>query len=572
MGTVYSINSDGTLKKDGGTYSSESERYQIKRDVAEPTPTGPIMYDDVIKTISDMKTSNTPPFLLITYEGLKDKPYVTKDNDLTFLWGDAGTGGWDWGVYRNKNVIVDKNTGASDYICVGDVMCWLDGDAAYITSAYFWSILRQKFLYVHKSICYNCPPRQVMSLKYGDQKLFVADVASGPAEVNYLYYPLGLFGAPKNGQCLGILRAFLLAGPWTSLKIDIYENWGPVRFVNQASKGDHFFVNTATLSSGANLGRSDTNYTLCSPDEALYNLTSCAIGRSTEKNAMFQGLMVPETKTRHEPHARSIMYSFCNTELEVPEFPDICACIGRKGVEDALRVELNNDMVRMVCQSTKCLNGDRTGGVYTFVPSPPCAPINICKPGLDINAARVTMSNVSFNCNFAADSTSTQILSPPPPPTNTTPPPTNTTPPPTNTPPPPANTPPPPANTPPPPANTTPPPPANTTPPPANTTPPPPANTTPPPPANTSSTPPIVVPGTTEDTALPATENTPNTPPATEDTASAATDPPAADPPAAENAEDSKKKTIIIAASVSAVVLIIIVIVAIVIVKKKKKN
>jgi hypothetical protein len=153
---------------------------------------------------------------------------------------------------------------------------------------------------------------------------------------------------------------------------------------------------------------------------------------------MFQGLMVPETKMRHEVHARALMFSFCNTELEVPEYPDICACIGRKGVEDALRVELNNDMVRMVCQSTKCLNGDRTGNVYTFTPSPPCAPINICKPGLDINAAKVTMSNVTFNCSFAdgtSNSSSQKTPEPTTPPVDSTTTPVDSTAPPSSTPP-----------------------------------------------------------------------------------------------------------------------------------------
>jgi hypothetical protein len=438
MGTVYSINSDGTVK-------NERERYFIKRRGfanLEPAPTGPINYSDVIKTITDLKTSNEPPFLFITYEESWGKnPHVTKDNDLTRLWNDKGTAGWDWSVYRSKDSIFNKVTEKSDYVCVGDVMAWTQGKARDKAAAYFDYIMRQKWLYVHKSICYYCPARQAIKFSRSYQILYEADVASGPADVNYLYYPLGLLGSTKYGKSLGVLRAFLVAGPWNGMKIDIHENCcgGPYYFLNQASKGNHFFVNAIKIKQGG--ATLDTNYTLCSPDEALYNLISSAIGKTAEKNAIFQGLVVPETRMRHEPNARALMFSFCNTDLEIPEFPDICACIGRKGVEDALRVELSNDMVRMVCQSTKCLSGDRTGNIYTFTPSPPCAPINICKPGLDINAAKVTMSNVTFNCNFAADSTSTQILSPPVPPAtpavNTTPaanttvnttPPTDTTP------------------------------------------------------------------------------------------------------------------------------------------------
>ena len=102
------------------------------------------------------------------------------------------------------------------------------------------------------------------------------------------------------------------------------------------------------------------------------------------------------------------------SELESTKYPNICACLGRKGVEEALRKEMANDLVRMVCQSPACIDGGRTGDVYTFTPSPPCAPINICKPGMDVNAAKVTMSNVTFNCNFDKDTPSTsQTVTPP---------------------------------------------------------------------------------------------------------------------------------------------------------------
>jgi hypothetical protein len=123
--------------------------------------------------------------------------------------------------------------------------------------------------------------------------------------------------------------------------------------------------------------------------------------KGTELNSIFQSLMIAETKLRHEDRAHVIMKAFCASELESTAFPNICACLGRSGVEDALRKELDNDLVRMVCQSEACINGDRTGGVYTFTPSPPCAPINICKPGLDVDSAKVKISNVTFNCNFA---------------------------------------------------------------------------------------------------------------------------------------------------------------------------
>jgi hypothetical protein len=126
--------------------------------------------------------------------------------------------------------------------------------------------------------------------------------------------------------------------------------------------------------------------------------------------------MVSETKQQRKDNALRLMKLLCDSDLEIPKYPKICACLGRKGVEDALRKEMGNDMVRMVCQSTDCLNGDTTGDVFTFIPSPPCAPINICKPGLDVNAAKVTMSNVTFNCNFdkaTPPAPSTQTIPPP---------------------------------------------------------------------------------------------------------------------------------------------------------------
>jgi hypothetical protein len=321
------------------------------------------------------------------------------DYGANFIYDDEGTGGDDWAFVR----FLDQ---PGEYIMVGDTVAWRQHvyDILHLLRPEN-DVYHKPYLFAHKSICYEFPTREMFVLKHAHQGGWTANVALGPEDTSHLYYPLGMFGR-NLGKCVGVLKAFLTCKIWDAPNgIGVSENWGPLNFYEQSYRGATHFYNTVTFNQHR-IGNLEPVY---DAEEAITNWLTCIMKKGTELNSIFQSLMIAETKLRHEDRAHVIMKAFCASELESTAFPNICACLGRSGVEDALRKELDNNLVRMVCQSEACINGDRTGGVYTFTPSPPCAPINICKPGLDVDSAKVKISNVTFNCNFAPGGNSAPV-------------------------------------------------------------------------------------------------------------------------------------------------------------------
>jgi hypothetical protein len=389
MGNQVSyINADGTLRdaKEFYTVSDGSK--------TEPLPAGEPSYEGTVKTFKYLRDNDIAPFLVV-----RAKPTGFGRKEPYPIWDDIGTRGWAWSVRRIPDVIVRKSTFETDYIYVGDAVGWdQDTSDLYNNPAFTPNLYSQPWLFAHKSICYRVPSVATASLVKDFQYLYIGDPSRESYDIPALYKSLGFFGS-SDGYRVVVCRAFMKATPWKSRAYDVFENCcGGIYFTNQVSKGSTVFVNTLSWSRD---GALDVNYEICATvDEAVDNWMSCILQKSSEMNAIFQGFLIPETKLRNEVRAQNVMRAFCKTNVESIAYPKICACIGRAGVEDALRKQMDNNLVRMVCQSPDCLDGDRTGDVYTFKPTPPCAPLNICKPGLDVNAAKVTMSNVTFNCNF----------------------------------------------------------------------------------------------------------------------------------------------------------------------------
>lgn len=418
--TVSFINADGSRTK-SIDYMTDGTK--------EPDATGVSTFAEVVTVFQNLKKFNIPPFLVLdhitTVSGV--------DSLMPEVLNDGGSRGWDWGVRKANAIIATYNQdGMSDYILVGHATAWRENiSALYSDESWAPNFKTAKWLYAHKSICFDCTAKSIVKLPNGN--IFCADVTNGPDEVSSLYFPLGLFGNTKSGKCVAILRAFLKVIPWPGLRFNVWEECcgGPIFFLNQGSRRNTYFANTLQVkyASGWDGAKLNESYEICvNVDEAINNWIGCIVRKTGQNNSIFQGFLVAASSARNEINASAFMRPFCNTSLESSEFPDICACLGRAGVEDALRNELNNDSARMVCQSKACADGDRTGNIYTFIPSPPCTALNICKPGLDVNAARLTMTNVTFNCGGVTEPV--VVTTPGSPPGSSSPPPAGSPPPP----------------------------------------------------------------------------------------------------------------------------------------------
>jgi hypothetical protein len=260
----------------------------------------------MLDTIKTMQDGGFPPFLVVRATGTGNfGPGGANATLGTLLWGDHGTGGWDWSMVQSTFDIEHAVTKEKNYICVGHAAQWHDGDA-WASSSWYYKIMYGPWLYAHKSICRNIPCRGIMSLKYpAEQTIYQANVAVGENETPSLYYPLGFFG---TNSCIGVARAFMKATPWTSRAFDVWENWGPVYFVNQGSRGGTIFMNTLMTSSNGNL---TTNYEICiNATEALDNWLDCIMQKALFINGVFQGFTVEQTRQRDENRTFNVMKAY----------------------------------------------------------------------------------------------------------------------------------------------------------------------------------------------------------------------------------------------------------------------
>ena len=447
--TVSSINDDGSI--------TDIKTYVHQENTVEPKATGVQTFAEVVNLFANMKAQNIAPFVvmhhecsrLVTGNASEDFGYYFKrafsvgfnqgypfdvDNVMPEIWDDSGTSGWDWSVRAPKTVVAIDKVGqkgtASDYILVGHATAWDElTSSLYKSASWAPNFLTARWLYAHKSICYECPAKEILKLKYPSQTLYCADVTNLPGDVSSLYYPLGFFGSTnttKFRKCIAVLKPFLKAIPWIGLKTDVWEGCcgGPAYFLYQGSRGSTSFINTLTVKyapdwNGAKITES---YDICiTVDEAIDNWISCALNKSTPMNSIFQSFMIAASNARNEVNTSAFMRAFCNTSLESITYPDVCACLGRVGIEQALRRELGTESARMVCQSKACVEGDDK--VYKFVPSTPCTQLSVCKLGIDLNAAQRTMSNILFICGGIPQVAGQPDTAPPPGAPGTPPPP-----------------------------------------------------------------------------------------------------------------------------------------------------
>jgi hypothetical protein len=379
----------GRTQWDSGTIKSQF-RYQA-------VASGPTKVDDLAQTLFNMYQNNIKPFLVVQFpdDSLREKYFKT-------AWTDYDTGGQDWhAMYLDGTIakdVIDPVTNkvvtkSADYICMGDTVAY-ETD---INSGR--SLAGKKFLFAHKNIVASITSTPGQTWKHPEQTFFYADVNRGTADEKFMYASIG-HNVVDAGTAPAVLKCFLQYFKTSNVVQTLIEDNWDVKITSNTlgPKG------VLHLSNCIQTNEPEKHYIVYnSVQGALLNLSQCVLREATIENNTFQGFYVEDTALLNEDRARKLMVPLCNSDLPdpiVPDYPKLCACLGRKGVEDALRRTLMNDKVRMVCQSSDCLDGQRNGGVYTFTPSPPCAPINICLQTVNVDAARVKLENVNLTCNI----------------------------------------------------------------------------------------------------------------------------------------------------------------------------
>jgi hypothetical protein len=265
----------------------------------------------------------------------------------------------------------------------------------------------ESVLFAHKSIVrlFPKPPSRTDIFTYADTSAapiwtttysdtsaepWRTGVFNKPSSVDLnLYQPMGFYLNPRTfgtDQMPAVLRACL---SWTSALDPNTVNYASfTRTLNSPGLANTFPKLANTPSHGLLLG---------SARDALQNMLDVVLRKSSDQNMFFQGIYNISTKTVYDDRARRFMIGLCESDYkDIPKYPNVCACIGRNGVLEKLRADTGNNDVRMMCQSSVCVNGG--DGIYKLSADPPCTTVNICKPGLDIKAAKLSMSNVTFDC------------------------------------------------------------------------------------------------------------------------------------------------------------------------------
>ncbi len=415
MANVYSISKTGDLVLES-RYSTISKPVQWWSDPQLPDyitvlPTGPRRYEDIGAMLTALSLDDTKPFLIVKFAApVTIESMVLKK--LSFFTSD-------WSAHGLKISIVDsKRNNKSEYIPCGDYIQYMRMNGSFLQSFLNDSNRdNNSYLFAHQSIVRTFPEEVVHSeLRYASIS------TTEPADDPGLYHPLGFFHQNPD-MWLEFTNPGLYIKTYPSLPAVLRA----CLFWQLNAVHNNDFITTASFTrkngvqSYANTFKSVINPShgliLGSAELIVEKMLDSILKKVKDHSIAFQGLYDYGKGALFEEKAKRFMIGLCKSDYgDIPKYPNVCACIGRKGVEEKLRIDMGNDLVRMVCQSAVCLNGDTTGDVFTYTPSPPCAPINICKPGLDVNSAKVTMSNVTFNCNFDKDTPpapTVQTITPP---------------------------------------------------------------------------------------------------------------------------------------------------------------
>jgi hypothetical protein len=386
---VYSFKSTGILLYERGFYLTPG---RTQWDIGtlksgfqyQAAASGPTKIDDLPQTLYNMYQSNIKPFLVVQFDdnSLREKYFMTP-------WTDAGTGGADWNAIYLNGTIINAATKAADYICLGDTVVYNNSS----------SIAGKKFLFAHKSIVASMTATPGRTWKEANQTLFYGDVNRGQYDETFMYASIG-HNVTNDGTAPVVLRCFLeYAKASNVVKTLVEDNWDVKITTNVLGPKGVLHIDNCIQTN-----EPEKHYFVINTVEgALLNLAKCVLREAKTENNEFQGFYVTDTASANEERARKFMIPLCNSDFPDPilaDYPKICACLGRKGAEDALRAALKKGKeIRMVCQSTDCINGQRDGGVFTFTPSPPCSPINICMQSINAGGQTVTLENVNLTCN-----------------------------------------------------------------------------------------------------------------------------------------------------------------------------
>lgn len=409
---VYSFKNTGILLYERDFYivpgRTQWDQGALKTEFEYQAPAnGPRRVDDLPLTLYNMFKSDIKPFLVVKFpDDVKRAEY------LRTAWTDYDTGGVDWNAMYLNATIVDAVTGEKNYICLGDTVAY----SAQIAAG--TSLAGRTFLFAHRNIVQSMTAIPINTWAHPEQTIYIGDTNRGSGDEQFMYTSLG-FNVTNEGSGPVVLKCFMKYSKAASITAPILEdNWGVKFTANTYGPQDMIQLDNCLQKNDP-----DSQYHLYTtvPD-ALKNLADCILRTADALNKTFQGFYVEETSLNNEVRTNNFMMALCNSDFPDPiiaDYPKLCACLGRKGMNEALQQRFKDNRLRLVCQSADCLTGQRLGGVYTFVPSPPCSPINICDQTLQVEAASVNMQNMTFNCNFDSNTQSGLVppaLGTPPPP------------------------------------------------------------------------------------------------------------------------------------------------------------
>lgn len=343
------------------------------------------------------------------------------NSNITFIYNDDNTGGADWQawgpIYGPVPVggIWHAPSAPAGYCLLGHMP--IPTGTVLPTSA---------LLLAHESICLRVPALNIGSVDgNGTRPVFMPD----PSHYDHnLYTPLGIYffeGGDFEVMTYVVLKCMLqytklpdgttnpvyinenggarvnpltggASSPGTGLQMSLYQVLKPPT----TWKCYNIVLPTVTGSeTGFTCDFGAANFTITPEFDPWYALKRIADQiTQTSLNVdegVWQGWLDATTKTIVVQRVRPFMDAVCNTNIVVPFFPNICACLDK--TEDA-RLKKIDPRLTVACYSAKCLGGNAT--VYKPPSNVACPVIEICNQQINLqNVTKADITNVTFTCN-----------------------------------------------------------------------------------------------------------------------------------------------------------------------------
>ena len=414
--------------------------------------TGPTNFFDLAKFWYTFQKSyasqneQTPP-MFVRLEVPGDRYFDT----LQFLWNDRNTGGEEnWSAFAVRVV-------KAGYCSVGDVIAKnselvekiVEQNDTNDDTTYGFSKAKH-LLFAHKSICIDCPPKEIARWdeygkertradplgwttgwkprkwrSFGPRRLYIADVTgyfpnkSGVKQASYsdLYQPMGIY-ATRN-----IMNA---AANKVRHNVDNYNENKTEEEIRQTryseeplKKIDVMVTPVAVLKTALFYYDSNITWTIIDDSDSdssghlysnptIYDVDNVLLVDSPRDKfllhfnpqTVFSNILeeymsastdlynrTKQTLTNDPEKKHDFFRGLCSMSPKIDKYPKICACLGNGNEEAEYKRLVPN--FSMFCHSGTCINGNTLNGVYKFEQATNCPKVQIC----DINLKGTALEN-----------------------------------------------------------------------------------------------------------------------------------------------------------------------------------